>query len=87
MSVHGEYARALESLIACVRALGESDRDGWLGRLEQARVERNPDLSAAARQARETLRDLAGIDSESPRVAEASMHLLAHCRLILGAND
>lgn len=86
MSVHGEYSRALESLIACVRALQESDRDDWLGRLEQARVEGNPDLSAAAKRAREVLRDLDGIDSESPRLAEASTHLLAHCRLILGAN-
>ena len=87
MSVHGEYSRALESLIACVRALEVPDRNDWLSRLEQARVERNHDLSAAAKQARETLRDLEGIDSQSPRLAEASTHLLAHCRVVLGVND
>ena len=87
MSVHGEYSRALESLIACVRALGEPERGDWLSRLEQARVERHPDLSAAASQARETLQVLDRIVSDSPRVAEASAHLLAHCRLILGLDE
>ena len=87
MSVHGEYSRALASLIACVRALDANDREQWLRRLEQARVERHPDLSAAARQARAVLRDLEGCDSGSERLAEARAHLLAHCRVILGIDE
>jgi hypothetical protein len=81
MSVHGEYSRALETLIACVRSL--PDPESWLEQLENARVDRNPDLSAAARKSLESLQRLAEIEPP-PRLAEASTHLLSHCRMILG---
>ena len=37
MSVHGEYSRALETLIVAVRALEAADREPWLQRLMEAR--------------------------------------------------
>ncbi len=84
MSVHGEYSRALESLIACVRALDLPGRESRLERLANARVERHPDLSTAARNSLEALRDLSEIETASPRIEEASTHLQSHCRMILG---
>jgi hypothetical protein len=87
LSVHSEYSRALESLIACVRALDRPDRERWLERLTNARVDHNPDLSTAARTSLEAVSDLAETDVASPRVADASANLRAHCRMILGGLD
>jgi len=87
VSVHGEYSRALETLIACVRALDRPDRESWLERLTSARVERNPDLSTAARSSLEAVRSLAETDASSPRVADASANLRSHCQMILGTTD
>jgi len=99
MSVHGEYGRALESLIARVRISTHPDRERWLDALEAARVGRNPDLSTAARAGRTLLREFAaGLErsSEDPSsgaavpsaeagwLLEACDHLRAHCRAVLG---
>ena len=84
MSVHGEYSRALETLIACARALAPDVRADWTTRLEKARIERQPDLSAAARTALDVLRGLDTIAQESPPIAAAQAHLRAHCGVILG---
>jgi len=87
LSVHSEYSRALESLIACVRALDRPDRESWLERLTNARVDHNPDLSTAARTCLEAVHDLTETDVVSPRVADASANLRAHCQMILGSPD
>lgn len=87
MSVHGEYSRALETLIVCVRAVDRPERTSWLERLENARVDGSPDLSTAARRSLEALRDLSAIELGSPRVSEALENLRSHCRVILGGTD
>ncbi|MBJ22832.1 MAG: hypothetical protein CL933_25760 [Deltaproteobacteria bacterium] len=87
MSVHGEYSRALETLIACVRTLDRPDRESRIEQLANARVDRNPDLSTAARNSLEALRDLAETEATPTRIAEASTHLLSHCRIILGTSE
>ena len=70
MSVHGEYSRALENLIACLRALDPADAKGWIRRLERVRIEGHPDLSSAARvgfDMRVPPRGLHGELTKSPR--------------------
>ncbi len=99
MSVHGEYGRALESMIARVRISTHPDRERWLGALEAARVDRNPDLTTAATACRTLLHELAAtLEHEADRPPEAAAltaeeatwlldarsHLLAHCRAVLG---
>ena len=86
MSVHGEYSRALETLIVAVRALEAADREPWLQRFTEARVDRQPDLSAAARQSVEVIRDLETTQS-APRIVDLCANLLAHCQMILGSLD
>ena len=58
MSVHGEYSRALETLIAIVRALPDAQRKTWTPRLESARVSAHENLSDAAKQALRVLQEL-----------------------------
>jgi len=87
MSVHGEYSRALETLIACIRALNRPDRDEWIGRLERARVERNPDLTVASKIAIEMREPLEELTAGAPPALDACTHLLSHCRLILGIRE
>jgi hypothetical protein len=87
MSVHGEYSRALETLIACVRALNRPDRDEWIERLERARVERNPDLTAASKLAIEMRGPLEDLTEGAPPAVDACERLLSHCRLILGIQE
>lgn len=99
MSVHGEYGRALESLIARVRLSTHPDRDRWLGALEAVRPDRNPDLSTAASACRALLHEIAatleqGADHPSDGASttaedatwllDAHDHLLAHCHAVLG---
>ena len=99
MSVHGEYGRTLESLIARVRISTHPDRERWLGALEAARVDRNPDLSTAATACRTLLHEIAARLEQNPDhppdgaaitveeaawLLEACEHLLAHCRAVLG---
>lgn len=59
MSVHGEYGRALESMIARVRVSTHPERERWLGALEAARLDRNSDLSTAATACRALLQEIA----------------------------
>ncbi len=100
MSVHGEYSRALETLIAIVRALPEAQRMAWTPRLESARVSAHENLSEAAKQALLVLQELSedapGQTSErgdagglgpGSRWHEARSHLRAHCVVILGKSD
>ena len=93
MSVHGEYSRALESLVARVRCLAREDRERWLSALEASRIERNPDLTRAATRCREALEAMAptfGLSPSDAATTDAEMlrepfeHLLAHCRIVLG---
>jgi uncharacterized protein YukE len=99
MSVHGEYARALESLIARLRLSTHPNRDRWLGALEAARPDRNPDLSTAATACRALLHEIAATLEQSADhppdgarttaedaawLLDAHDHLLAHCRALLG---
>jgi hypothetical protein len=96
VSVHGEYSRALESLFARVRLLSRNERDGWLRELDSARVDRNPDLSAAARKGRHVLESISKIlesndglpgSPDADFLREPIDHLSAHCRAILGCSD
>jgi len=59
MSVHGEYGRALEAMIARVRVSTHPHRERWLEALEAARPNRNPDLSTAASACRALLQEIA----------------------------
>lgn len=87
MSVHGEYSRALEHVIACLRAVEGEAAARVRESFEGARIEGQPDLSQAARSARDALGKLSALDLDSPRLAESAEHLQAHCRVILGAAD
>ena len=93
LSVHGEYMRALEALIAGLRALSVPQQSLWLDRFSAARVEHHPDLSAAARSARSALDALERAHGDAdapegrdwgPRIADAQAHLAAHVQIILG---
>jgi hypothetical protein len=93
VSVHGEYSRALESLVARVRCVAHEERERWLSALEESRVERNPDLTRAATRCREALAAMAptlGLSASDASARDAEglrepfEHLLAHCRIVLG---
>jgi hypothetical protein len=93
VSVHGEYHRSLESLIARVRRIDRPEREVWLARLEGARPDRHADLSAAARAGLAALEQLAAdlgwkwsddASSTEAGLREPYTHLLAHCRIVLG---
>ena len=93
LSVHGEYMRALEGLIACLRAFSGPQQSEWLDRFSAARVEYHADLSAAARSARSALDALESAHGDAgapggggwgPRIAEAQAQLAAHLQIILG---
>jgi len=93
MSVHGEYSRSLEALLALVRQIDGDTAEKWAHSLECARMREGRDLTAAARsclvvlEAIDTERNLsapakAGLDTDSLR--EPFQHLQAHCRAVLG---
>ena len=93
MSVHGEYSRALENLLARVRVLSRTERDSWLQALEAARIDRHPDLTSAAETCREILESIAdslALSAPQPDSADAEWlreayeHLVAHCQAVLG---
>lgn len=84
MSVHGEYARALENVIAVVEMLEPAAAAPHREALLRARLDHQPDLSSAARTARAALRDLSAIDVDGERLPTVAAHLDAHCRAILG---
>lgn len=96
MSVHGEYARALEALLICVQRLETATAEQWATGLTQARSSQNPDLSSAAKAC---MRVLDSIEAErslsSPAPAgpdldplrEPFVHLRGHCRAVLGISQ
>jgi hypothetical protein len=84
MSVHGEFSRALESLITLSRALAPETRADWPDRLATARIGGHPDLSSAAHAALELIDGLQAICATSPPLAAAEAHLRTHCGVILG---
>lgn len=83
LSVHGEYSRALENVVVCVRALDRPERSDWLDALEGARLSAHPDLSSAARAALSTVSVLHQTPA-GERLTDVVSHLEAHCRAILG---
>jgi len=90
MSVHGEFGRAVERVIACLEMIDRPEARAWRETVEAARISNQPDLSTAARTALDAvdtvLRDPAcPIDSDL--LQEATEHLRAHCRAILGLRD
>ena len=96
MSVHGEYSRALETMLVSLRRLEEEGAKEWTEALLRARVDGGLDLSTAARdcllvlESIDATRDLsspAGIGSETDPLREPFQHLLLHCRSVLGSSD
>lgn len=90
MSVHGEFGRAVERVIACIEMIDRPEAIAWRERIEAARISNQPDLSKAAQTAFDALdsilRDPA-CPVESELLAEAAEHLRAHCRAILGLRE
>lgn len=84
MSVHAEFGRALENLLAGVEMLPPAQAAPHREALERARLTEQPDLSSAARAARDALRGLSDIDVPGDRLTDLADHLEAHCRAILG---
>ncbi len=84
MSVHAEFGRALETLLAAVDMLPAAQAAPHRAALERARLSSQPDLSSAARAALEALDGLAGVDVAGDRLEALSEHLAAHCRAVLG---
>ena len=84
MSVHGEFGRALENLLATVEMLPPDEASPHLEALSRARLSAQPDLSSAARVALQALGDLSGAHVYGDRLSELADHLDAHCRAILG---
>jgi hypothetical protein len=96
MSVHGEYARALEALLICVQRLETATANDWASGLAEARSSQNPDLSTAAAACMRVLdaidveRSLSsrpGIGPDVDPLREPFAHLHAHCRAVLGTSD
>ena len=87
MSVHGEFGRALENLLAAVDMLPPAEAAPHRAALERARLSAQPDLSSAARSARDALRGLSAVDVPGDRLAALAEHLDAHCRAILGVSS
>ena len=85
MSVHGEFGRSLENLLAAVEMLPPAQAAPHRAALERARMSDQPDLSSAARAALEALPALRGVETPGHRLDELCEHLEAHCRAILGA--
>ena len=84
MSVHSEYGRTLENVLAAVEMLEPERGEPHRAALERARLGAQPDLESAARAALEALEGLAGIAVAGERLTEVADHLDAHCRVILG---
>ena len=97
MSVHGEYSRALEALLAVLRQLGDPPAGAWIAGLERARPGPGLDLSGAANRCLRVLRDIESTGSLPSRIGETDPphdplrapfeHLHAHCRIVLGIPD
>ncbi len=94
MSVQSEYGRALESLLARILERADATSIDWAEALAEARIQRNPDLSVAARKCMTVLDAVdtalritsttGGGASDVKVLREPFEHLRAHCRLVLG---
>lgn len=84
MSVHGEYSRALENVVVCVRAIDRPEREAWLASLEGVRLGAQPDLTTAARSALEVLGEVDPTARSNERLSAVCAHLASHCRVVLG---
>ncbi|MBK7950538.1 MAG: hypothetical protein IPK00_17715 [Deltaproteobacteria bacterium] len=91
MSVHGEYARSLASVLELLAEGELRGRDALLDALDAARATETRELSSAARTARAVLDRIdAALDEardaadDHARLREACHHLRAHCHAILG---
>lgn len=84
MSVHGEFGRTLEQVIDALGATSHARGRDWRAALEAARLDRQPDLSSAARAALAVSEALADDAEAEPRIAQVADHLDRHCRVILG---
>lgn len=91
MSVHGEYARALASVLETLAESACRGHEEMLAALGAAAATETRDLSTAARTARAILgRIEAVLDEAEPdstaaaRLRDACHHLQAHCHAILG---
>lgn len=98
MSVHGEYNRALDTVVERLRERSRRDADAWADRLAGTRCgpDAEADLSTAARtclglvEKLESDPALAGSSDDavgSARWRAALEHLRAHCHVILGVSD
>jgi len=87
MSVHGEFGRAIERVIACLEMIDRPEAPAWRERLEAARISNQPDLSSAAQTALDAMDRMLcdpACPVESELLNEGTEHLRAHCRAILG---
>ncbi len=86
MSVHGEYCRALETMLDRLRSLSHPEVESWLERLEAARIGPHPDLSAAAGACLSVLKSIERDPNARATEGLRDPHerLEAHCRAILG---
>ena len=96
MSVHGEYSRTLEALLNSVRLIEDEQGTQWADALEEARVSRHSDLSAAATaclavletiEARRDLSSPSGIGPDMDPLRDPFQHLKAHCETVLGVSN
>lgn len=96
MSVHGEYARALENLRAHIQQLDTPSSQAWAARLEKLRSADPSDLSTAASEclrlldaldAERNLSSAPGIGPAKDALREPFLSLRAHCRAVLGQPD
>jgi hypothetical protein len=94
MSVHGEYSRALEALLAPLRQIELDVEREWVVALENARIGAQRDLSAAANtclialEAIDAERHLSSSSSEigpeNDALRAPFQHLKSHCEALLG---
>lgn len=84
MSVHGEFGRALQGVIAAVEMLPPEESRPHRGTLEKARLANQPNLEAAAETALKALERLSASGLRGDHLTQVVRHLDAHCRVILG---
>ena len=84
MSVHGEFGRALQSVIGAVEMLEPATASPHREALEEARLAHQPNRESAARAALTALSALSELEIAGAHLPTAAAHLDAHCRAILG---
>jgi hypothetical protein len=95
MSVHSEYARALNALLLGLSRLDTAEARDWAEALGKARSSQNPDLSTAATLCVDVLDTIdearsysaeARIGPDLDPLREPYLQLRAHCRAVLGVS-